>query len=92
MAPEVLIYVKNVKKFLDTNQEAYDYFLKDLNADDFFSKVAESSQENFERNGDPMLLRNQFEEIKEELLSISTKNKEVDIFFDLKDFGKICLN
>ena len=92
MAPEVLIYIKNIKKFLDTNQEAHDYFLKDLNADDFFSKVAESSQENFERNGDPMLLRNQFEKIKNELINSSTKNIEDNIFFDLKDFGKICLN
>ena len=92
MAPEVLIYVKNVKNFLDTNQEAHDYFLKNLNADDFFSKVAESSQENFERNGDPMLLRNQFEKIKNELINSSTKNIEDNIFFDLKDFGKICLN
>ena len=92
MAPEVLIYVKNVENFLDTNQEAHDYFLKNLNADDFFSKVAESSQENFERNGDPMLLRNQFEKIKNELINSSTKNIEDNIFFDLKDFGKICLN
>ncbi len=92
MSPEVLIYIGNIKKFLDTNQEAHDYFLKGVNEEDFYSKVAVSSQKNFEKNGDPMLLRNQFEEIKNELIESSNKNKENNIFIDLKDFGTICLN
>jgi hypothetical protein len=92
MAPEVLIYIKNIKKFLSTNEEAHEYFLKNINEEDFFSRVAVSSQENFERNGDPMLLRNQFEEIKNELSSSLNKNKEDNIFMELKDFGTICLN
>jgi len=92
MSPEVLIYIRNIKKFLDTNDEAHQYFLKDLNEDDFYSKIAESSQKNFDKNGDPMLLRNQFEEIKNQLLKSSNKKKENNIFLDLKDFGTICLN
>lgn len=92
MSPEVLIYIGNIKKFLDTNQEAHDYFLKGLNEEDFYSKVAVSSQKNFEKNGDPMLFRNQFEEIKNELIESSNKKKENNIFMDLKDFGTICLN
>lgn len=90
MAPEVLIYISSIKKFLSTNDEARDYFLKDLNEDDFFSMVAESSQKNFEKNGDPMLFRNQFEEIKSELLN--SIQKENNIFMEIKDFGTICLN
>lgn len=92
MSPEVLIYIGNIKKFLDTNQEARDYFLKGLNEEDFYSKLAVSSQKNFEKNGDPMLFRNQFEEIKNELIESSNKKKESNIFMDLKDFGTICLN
>lgn len=92
MSPEVLIYIGNIKKFLDTNQEAHEYFLNGLNEEDFYSKVAVSSQKNFEKNGDPMLLRNQFEEIKNELLNSSNQKKENSIFMDLKDFGTICLN
>ena len=92
MSPEVLIYIGNIKKFLDTNQEARDYFLKGLNEEDFYSKLAVSSQKNFEKNGDPMLFRNQFEEIKNELIESSNKKKENNIFMDLKDFGTICLN
>ncbi len=92
MSPEVLIYIKNIKKFLETNDDAHQYFLKDVNEDDFYSKVAESSQKNFDRNGDPMLLRNQFEEIKNELLKSLNTKKENNIFLDLKDFGTICLN
>ena len=92
MSPEVLIYIGNIKKFLDTNQEAHDYFLNGVNEQDFYSKVAVSSQKNFEKNGDPMLLRNQFEEIKNELINVSNKKKDNNIFMDLKDFGTICLN
>jgi|Laugresu1bdmlbdd_1035124.scaffolds.fasta_scaffold16183_2 hypothetical protein len=92
MSPEVLIYIGNIKKFLDTNQEAHEYFLKNVNEEDFFSKVAISSQKNFEKNGDPMLLRNEFEEIKNELLKSSNEKKNDSIFMDLKDFGTICLN
>ncbi len=92
MSPEVLIYIRNIKKFLDTNDEAHQYFLKDLNEDDFYSKIAESSQKNFDKNGDPMLFRNQFEEIKNQLLKSLDKKKENNIFLDLKDFGTICLN
>lgn len=92
MSPEVLIYISNIKKFLDTNNEAHQYFLKNINEDEFFSKVAELSQKNFDKNGDPMLLRNQFEEIKTELLKSSNKKIENNIFLDLKDFGTISLN
>jgi len=92
MSPEVLIYIRNIKKFLDTNDEAHQYFLKDLNEDDFYSKIAESSQKNFDKNGDPMLFRNQFEEIKNQLLKSLDKKKENNIFLNLKDFGTICLN
>lgn len=92
MAPEVLIYISNVKKFLDNNQEAYDYFLKNLDENDFYSKIAITSQINFEKTGDPMLHKNQFEEIKNTLLELIKQKKENNIFLDIKDFGTICLN
>lgn len=58
----------------------------------FIQKLQNHPKKNFERNGDPMLLRNQFEEIKNELLD-STNVKIVDnIFIEIKDFGTICLN
>lgn len=92
MAPEVLIYISGIKKFLNINEEARDYFLKDLNEDDFFSMVADSSQKNFEKNGDPMLFRNQFEDIKKKLLNSFEKENKNNIFLEIKDFGTICLN
>lgn len=92
MSPEVLIYVKNVKNFLDNNAEAHDYFLNGIDETDFFSKVAESSQKNFEKNGDPMLMRNQFEEIKKQLSNPILNKIESKIFVEIKDFGTICLN
>lgn len=92
MSPEVLIYIGNVKKFFSTNEEAYNYFFKDIDEDDFYSKLLVISQNNFEKNGDPMLLRNQFEEIRNDLLKSLSKNKENYPFIELKNFGKICLN
>jgi len=93
MSPEVLIYIKNIKKFLDNNNEARQYFLNcEINEDDFYSKVAELSQKNFDKNGNPLLYKNQFEKIKNELLNSLDEKKDNNIFFDLKDLGTICLN
>lgn len=95
MSSEVLIYLQKVKNYLETNKEANDYFLNGINSDDFFKEMTEQSIKNFTDKGDPMLNREQFEEIREKILNAKTENIddiEDKIFFTLKDFGKICLN
>lgn len=92
MAPEVLIYVRTVKTYIQSNEEAKQYFLSGLNPDDFYKQIEDISEENFKKNGDPMLTKDQFENIRAILKTKSEENKNEKIFFDLSGFGKICLN
>ena len=99
MSPEVLIYIQTVKKYLKTNKEAREYFLAESDEELFFKHLAEISQKNFEKYGEVMLNKEQFELLKSTVraIKISTNNDEnidtdENIFMNIKGFGKICLN
>jgi hypothetical protein len=99
MSPEVLIYIQTVKKYLKTNKEAREYFLAESDEELFFKHLAEISQKNFEKDGEVMLNKEQFELLKSTVraIKISTNNDEnidtdENIFMNIKGFGKICLN
>jgi hypothetical protein len=95
-SPEVLIYLQTVKNYLNTNKEAYDYFLKDVNVDFFYKHLQEISQKNYDKNGEAMLSMEQFELLRKTSIAIaiseSETNDEDKIFFEVKNFGKVCLN
>jgi hypothetical protein len=97
MSPEVLIYIQKVKKYLENDQEAYQYFLEGVNNEKFFNELGKMAVINQEKNGDPSLNQNQFELVK--TLCSSTKeleNKDRNdlstIYLDLGDFGKLYMN
>lgn len=92
MSPEVLIYIQKIKTYMSTNEEANNYFIGEFNPNDFYNEITTTSEKNFEQKGDPMLSREQFEEIRTKIRTPKEDKKEKNIFFDLKDFGKICLN
>jgi hypothetical protein len=99
---EVFIYLQTVKNYLKTNLEARNYFLGDSDEELFYQHLCEISQKNYEKNGEVMLNKEQFELLrttakvittsKKNLPEKSKKNIEENIFLDLGDFGKICLN
>lgn len=101
-SPEVLIYLQTVKNYLKTNIEAREYFIGDSNEELFYKHLCEISQKNYEKNGEVMLDKEQFELLRTtvKVVTISKKDipeepkKEIEknIFMDLGDFGKICLN
>jgi hypothetical protein len=99
ISPEVLIYLQSVKHYFNTNKEANDYFIGDGDEDLFFKHLIEISQKNFEKNGEVMLDKEQFEALRitVKVVNIGSKEyteeeiKEVNIFIDT-EFGKICLN
>lgn len=101
MPPEVLIYIQTVKNYFKTNSEARDYFLNGNDEDLFFKHLSKISQKNFEKNGEVMLDKNQFELLRTTTMVITIAVKEdfpeektIDekIFQDFGGFGKICLN
>lgn len=99
MPPEVLIYIQNVKTYLKNNQEARDYFLSGIDEELFFKHLSEISQKNYETNGEVMLDMNQFELLRKTVAALAIAKKEIpsedineNIFFEIPNFGKICLN
>lgn len=101
MSPEVLIYIQSVKHYFKTNNEARDYFLNGNDEELFFKHLSEISQKNFNKNGEVMLDKNQFELLRTttKVITIAVKEEPPEeknigekIFQDIKGFGKICLN
>lgn len=102
-SPEVLIYLQMVKKFFQNNQKAKEHYFVYYSEIEFFEKVAEISQKNFDSNGEVMLDIEQFESLRyspekepelihdheEELIFVNISDK---IFMDIEGYEKICLN
>ncbi len=70
LSPEVLIYIQTVKNYFNTNKEAYDYFLGNSDEVLFFQHLAEISQKNFEKDGEVMLNREQFDLLRKTIIAI----------------------
>jgi len=101
LSPEVLIYIQSVKNYFQKNDEAREYFIANSDEEQFFKHLSEISQKNFEKNGEVMLDKDQFELLRTTTKVITIAVKEdfpkeqtIDekIFQDLGGFGKICLN
>jgi hypothetical protein len=99
MSPEVLIYVQNVRNYFKKDLEAREYFLNEIDEELFFKYLTEISQKNFEKEGEPVLSKEQFELIRKTLLLIDITKKEFKkespedkLFMNVGVFGKICLN
>lgn len=89
---EVLIYFQKVIAYFKKDDVARTYFLVDDNEKLFFEKVLKFAQENFEKNGDPMLNTEQFESIRKDIAYNPEKKDGVDVFIQHKGFNDICLN
>lgn len=101
MSPEVLIYIQNVKNFLEKDQVTRDYFLSEIDENLFFQQLSEISQKNFEKDGEAMLTQSQFEDLRNSLLAMSITKKQYEkvikevnqnVIFDTKSYGVIILN
>lgn len=92
---EVLIYLQKLKSYFNSVDEVRNYFVGDVHIDLFYEKVTKTSQENFQKTGQPMLSVDQFESIRIELMREHFKQiKQLpkEIFVDYKQFGKFYLN
>jgi hypothetical protein len=102
LSPEVLAYVQTVKHFLKKNEQANEYFLKNVDEELFYNQLTEISQKNFKTHGEPMLSKEQFDLLRKTVRAISIANNPIkedtkenvedNIFIDYRGLGKICLN
>lgn len=61
---EVLLYVGKLAKYLDTNKNAREHFVGDLNREEFMDNVTLVAMKNYSEKQDPTLSMQQFEEIR----------------------------
>ncbi len=77
LSPEVLIYIQSVKHYFETNKEAREYFLGNADEELFYKHLSEISQKNFEKDGEVMLNKEQFELLRKTIsvLKIASNKK-----------------
>lgn len=104
LSAEVLMYIQNVKNYFQTNQEAREYFLQHSDEKLFFEHMTEIAQKNYDKNGEAILDREQFELLRVTVINLllqskNEKNKKQEdiktndnVFVELSNFGFICLN
>jgi hypothetical protein len=86
MSPEVLIYIQHIKKFFESDQKTKKYFIGVGNEELFYKKLSQLSQKKFDTEGEHTLTKEEFEELRNEF------NTRKELFMNVGDFGKICLN
>jgi hypothetical protein len=93
MVPEVLIYIQNLKKYFQSNEDQLKYFVSIDNKESFFDYVINISQKNFKNKGEPELTVDQFEEFKKITSGVNEKTREsTAVFMYLGEFGFVSLN
>ena len=100
LSPEVLIYVQSVKNYFQKNAEAREYFIANSDEEQFFKHLSEISQKNFDKNGEVMLDKTQFELLRVTVQAIAIVTAPIEdlpsvednIFIDMRGYAKICLN
>ena len=90
MSSEVLIYVQNIKHYFTTNESAQKYFDIRDNEETFFNQIAEMSQKNFEKHGEPHLTLDQFEELRKKIRG--HHDEAIGLFMSLGIYGLVSLN
>lgn len=95
MDSEVLVYISKLRKYFETNREAREYFIGELNEETFMGRVSEVAEKNFYDNGDPALSTAQFEFIKKVLnsnvfeINVDIANGGPMIFIDTRGLATI---
>lgn len=76
LSPEVLMYIQTVKHYFQNNQEAHDYFLGNVDEEIFYKHLSEISQINFEKNGEVMLNKEQFESLRKTMSDLKSESNK----------------
>lgn len=92
MNPEVLIYLQQIKMYIDNNPTAKDYFIGNSQENIFYKKLEEISLLNFKNTDDPKLNKDQLESIRLSLLESPIRDVDMDLFFEVTGYGLVCKN
>jgi|TARA_Y100000385_G_scaffold158703_1_gene164532 DNA-binding MltR family transcriptional regulator len=77
---EVLLYIAKLTKYLETNKNAREHFVSNLDVEIFMENVTMVAMKNFLKKNDPTLTMDQFEQIRESMRSELNKDilEEID--------------
>lgn len=89
MSPEVLIYLRKIKKFLVENDDFKGFLEIDKNKDEFLKDVENLSQKNYDVYGFPEITIEQYQEIRKKYLK---SNLLFARFMYTGDYGYVSLN
>ena len=93
MNVDVEIYMKNLIKFFEKNPNDLLNLIPQEKEKDFFSKIREKAEENFQNGKDITLTQNQMIEICREInLDFKSDQQKVEKPFFWTKYGIICLN
>jgi len=89
MDNDVIIYVKNLKKYLLSSEKARELFLtNDIDLDDFINEVVKVATSNVKDGKSPQLTQSQYEKIRFELTDV----EPIIPMMEIKGFPPFFLN
>ena len=89
---DVDIYISQVIKFFETNQDELKLLIGDLSKEKFYSKIKELAHQNHEKGDDVNLTRKQMLELIVDMNNEERKKMKVNREFVETIYGSICLN
>ncbi len=97
MDTEILVYLQKVKNYLNSNDEAREYFIGNSDAEEFYKHLTIISEKNFVDNGQPELTKEQFELLRKTILAVTISKQDVFysqdcVFMFFKDYPPISMN
>ncbi len=97
MDTEILVYLQKVKNYLNSNDEAREYFIGNSDAEEFYKHLTIISEKNFVDNGQPELTKEQFELLRKTILAVTISKQDVfyskdGLFMFFKDYPPISMN
>lgn len=89
---DVDIYISQVIRFFETNQDELKLLIGDLNKENFYSRIKELAHKNHEKGDDVNLTRKQMLELIVDMNNEERKKMKVNREFVETIYGSICLN
>jgi hypothetical protein len=82
---DVVLYIHNLKKYFDNNQDVKKYFIGDNDEETFYDMVTNVAIINFHKRNEPNLNKLQFEYIRITLDSLNESYKEYIFTYNSKN-------
>jgi hypothetical protein len=89
---DIEIYISNLISFFENNPNDLISLIGDLQKNEFYEKLKQQSEKNFDEGKDIILSREQIVNIVVELKIPDIKNKNIDKIIHKTKFGDIILN